>query len=140
MVHPQREEHRTVKLIAQTPGWSLYDRLVPGEGWINLKLVGSGTLPKRNWWLGFNGTRLLRSRDAGLLEQHQPDIRGSSVRCQDWCNTATLSHDCADARETSMFCTSLILYRFERNSRIQARFSPDGALRGAGTKCWITDR
>jgi hypothetical protein len=53
---------------------------------------------------------------------------------------ATLSHNSADARETSMFCTSLILCRFEKNSRIQARFSPDGGLRGAGAKCRITDQ
>jgi len=27
-----------VKLIAQIPGWSLYDRLSPSGGWISLKL------------------------------------------------------------------------------------------------------
>jgi hypothetical protein len=69
-----------MKLIAQIPGWSLYDRPSPSGGWIGLKLVASGKLPKRNWWLGFNGTRLSRSRDAGLLEQHQPDIHAWVVR------------------------------------------------------------
>ena len=63
-----------MKLIAQIPGWSLYDRLSPSGGWISLKLVASGKLPKRHWWLGFNGTRMSRNRDAELLEQHQPDI------------------------------------------------------------------
>ena len=30
-----------MKLIAQTPGSSLYDRLVPSSGWISLKLVAA---------------------------------------------------------------------------------------------------
>jgi len=69
-----------MKLIAQIPGWSLYDRLAPGEGWISLKLVGSSKLTKRSWWFGFNGTRMSRNRDVALLEQHQPDIYAWVVR------------------------------------------------------------
>ena len=38
MVRPQRKERRVMKLIAQIPGWSLYDRLSPSGGWISLKL------------------------------------------------------------------------------------------------------
>jgi hypothetical protein len=61
-VHPQREERHAMKLIAQIPGWRLYDRPTPGEGWINYKLA-SGKLPKHTWWLGFNGTRMARNRE-----------------------------------------------------------------------------
>jgi hypothetical protein len=63
-----------MRLIAQIPGWSLYDRDAGSNGWTSLKLEAPGRRPKRSWWLGFNGGRLARNHDAALLERHQPDI------------------------------------------------------------------
>ena len=64
-----------MKLIAQTSTWRLCDRQVSRDGWTNFRLVSTtGGLPKRSWWLGWNGGRLARNRDAGLLEQHHPEI------------------------------------------------------------------
>ena len=84
MVRPQRKERRVMKLIAQIPGWSLYDRLSPSGGWISLKLVASGKLPKRHWWLGFNGTRMSRTAMPSSSSSTNPiSMRGSSIRCQD---------------------------------------------------------
>ena len=77
-----------MKLIAQIPGWSLYDRLSPSGGWISLKLVASGKLPKRHWWLGFNGTRMSRTAMPSSSSSTNPiSMRGSSIRCQDWRDT-----------------------------------------------------
>ena len=87
-----------MKLIAQIPGWSLYDRLSPNGGWISLKLVASGKLPKRHWWLGFNGTRMSRNRDAELLEQHQPEIQ-----CMGHPGSVGSQRQSSGKRVTSMF-------------------------------------
>jgi hypothetical protein len=46
------------------------------EGWTNFKLElhSDKNWPKKNWWLAWNGQRLSRTKDAYLLERHQPEI------------------------------------------------------------------
>ena len=65
-----------LKAIATHNDFTLYDRFDQTVGkWRNLKLVRTAdSAVKRNWWLAWNGERLARSRDAGLLVQHNPEI------------------------------------------------------------------
>jgi len=46
--------------------------------WYSYKLVcpkrPGGKTTKRNWWLGWNGERLARNKDAAQLAKHFPDI------------------------------------------------------------------
>jgi hypothetical protein len=73
---------RNWRIVAERPGWALYDRQHPSNGWRNFKLVAATpkgkararARRKRSWWLGFNGERLARNIDAGLLALHQPQI------------------------------------------------------------------
>ena len=58
----------------------------------------SGKLPKRHWWLGFNGTRMSRNRDAELLEQHQPEIQ-----CMGHPGSVGSQRQSSGKRVTSMF-------------------------------------
>lgn len=60
--------------IAEHPdGFVLCHRRVCRE-WLSLKLVSVTPRRKRNWWFGWNGERLSRSRDTGLLAEHHPQI------------------------------------------------------------------
>jgi len=60
----------TFKLIERVgkhaPPWYSYKLACP-------KRPG-GRTTKKSWWLGWNGERLARNRDAGLLAKHFPDI------------------------------------------------------------------
>jgi hypothetical protein len=49
------------------------------EGWLNIKVEckkpgKQGYREKRNWWLAWNGERLARNHDAGLLAKNEPDV------------------------------------------------------------------
>lgn len=69
--------------------WRLFCRIGAGrKGWVefvlraldrkgNLRERISRRCPKRAYWLGHNGIRLARSRDAGLLYDHHPDIHAA---------------------------------------------------------------
>jgi hypothetical protein len=64
-----------MKEIAKHPDhFTLYERPGGSNGWINLKLIAECDLPKHNWWLAWNGSRLAQNRDAKLLRNHQPEI------------------------------------------------------------------
>ena len=62
------------RILASANEWVLFDTGKGADGWRDLKLESRrrGKIPKRNWWFGFNGDRLSGSRDAKLLEEHQP--------------------------------------------------------------------
>ncbi len=67
-------------LIGSHEEWRLYHRYTKTKnGWHSLYLarlqgLGMPRLKKGRYWLGWNGDRLARNRDAGLLEEHHPDI------------------------------------------------------------------
>ena len=69
------EDGRGWKLVAARDAFGLFDRGKPNGCWQHFKLVyARSDLPKRNWWLAWNGERLAHNRDAGLLAEHQPDV------------------------------------------------------------------
>jgi hypothetical protein len=79
-----REAVVSGKIIALHPsGFDLYVRDRHGRGWINLKLVATGTTPtrKRNWYMGWNGERLSRSGDSTALALRLPDIYSWVMDC-----------------------------------------------------------
>jgi hypothetical protein len=45
------------------------------DGWRSLKLTCRRGR-KRNWWLGWNGTRMARNADAAKLNERHPDVYG----------------------------------------------------------------
>jgi hypothetical protein len=62
------------RVIARHPnGFTLLER-GGSRGWANLKLVADWHNQKRNWWFGWNGERLSKSRDAKLLREQLPTI------------------------------------------------------------------
>ena len=68
-----------LKEVASRDGFTLYELPDGANGWKNLKLVKHepgrrkwGT--KRNWWLGWNGERLARKRDAEILAKYNPEL------------------------------------------------------------------
>jgi hypothetical protein len=63
-----------MQIVSERPGWTLYEYRPPTGRWHSLKLVATGRRRKRSWWLGFNGERLSRTTDAGLLAEHEPAI------------------------------------------------------------------
>jgi hypothetical protein len=63
-----------MRIIAERPGWALYDRQRSSNGWRSLKLVAFERRHKGSWYFGFNGERLSRSTDADLLAEHEPEI------------------------------------------------------------------
>lgn len=61
--------------VAEFDGFELYHTSASTPEWANLKLVKlDRNGPKHAWWLAWNGERLARNKDAGLLEQHNPEI------------------------------------------------------------------
>jgi hypothetical protein len=66
-------------LIAETPGWKLYQRHV-SKGWRNLKLVKAGQLNpggktgRHTWWLSHNGERFARNGCAKHLAEEHSNI------------------------------------------------------------------
>lgn len=62
--------------IATKESWTLFK--VPdnsGATWTNLHLCRKGRrLPKKSWRFAWNGERLSRTRDLGLLAQHHEDV------------------------------------------------------------------
>jgi hypothetical protein len=63
-------------VIASALGFTLYatHRGDFGE-WRNLKLERRPAHGgKNNWWLGWNGERLARRKDSGLLAEHHPPV------------------------------------------------------------------
>ena len=71
---------RTWKIGQQKFDFTLWERpWAAYETWYALKLEARPAwsrrwLKKWNWWLAWNGERLGRNHDAGLLETHQPEI------------------------------------------------------------------
>jgi hypothetical protein len=61
--------------IARTAGFVLFE-YSSADGWRNLKLARSPQVRgiKSNWWLGWNGERLSRKRDARVLEEDEPEV------------------------------------------------------------------
>jgi hypothetical protein len=74
---------RTVEMIpvATAESWTLFEHAKPNARWRTVKLVRTGPVRKHFWWLGWNGERLSRSRDADHLEQHHPEIARWVVEC-----------------------------------------------------------
>lgn len=66
----------TGRLLARLDDWSLFDRMVGGPEWRNLKLVRSPAGAKGNWWLAHNGVRFAENRDHGFLATHYPEVLG----------------------------------------------------------------
>jgi hypothetical protein len=64
------------ELIASRGEWTLFDVVNrSGNGWRSLHLTRDGKkLQKRSWWLGWNGERLARNCDLGLLAEHHEDV------------------------------------------------------------------
>lgn len=67
--NPERGE-----LVAENRGWRLFDLGKSPGGWSSLKLVSKVRRPKGNFWLGWNGQRLSKSKDAALLEANHPEV------------------------------------------------------------------
>lgn len=85
-------------LIAETaPGWSLYHRAFADKTpWRSLYLRRTGRrrdgVPKHSYWLSWNGERLARSRDAGILLEHNPDVFawvGTTCSTHQWAKLLT---------------------------------------------------
>lgn len=77
MLLKRNEEHLTGTEIAAIMGeWSLRTTSGARGNWRQFKLVATTTrsMPKRCYWLGWNGKRMAKSHDAGLLAQYQPTI------------------------------------------------------------------
>jgi len=64
------------QILASANEWVLFDTGKGANGWrsLKLKLRGRGKIPKRNWWIGFNGERFARNHDLGVLARHNPDV------------------------------------------------------------------
>lgn len=63
----------TSKPLAKTGDFALFIRRdQPSTAWLNLKVVRAGG--KNIWWLAWNGNRLMRSKDAGKLAEHNPKV------------------------------------------------------------------
>ena len=64
-------------IVAQQDRWLLWHRTDKTRGeWHSFKLERLGPqkrYEKSNWWVGHNGQRLARNRDAGFLRQHEPE-------------------------------------------------------------------
>jgi hypothetical protein len=75
-VQQQKGKRKLMLKISETPdGFVLFERpSKANEVWRSLKLTCSERRKKRNWWLGWNGERLARNRDAGLLAEHDPEV------------------------------------------------------------------
>ena len=67
--NPERGE-----LVAENRGWRLFDLGKSPGGWSSLKLVSKVRRPKGSFWLGWNGQRLSKSKDAALLEANHPEV------------------------------------------------------------------
>jgi hypothetical protein len=62
-------------VIASENGWVLIHCTAASKAeWISLKVECPSKKEKRNWWFGWNGTRIAKNRDSGLLQQHHPEI------------------------------------------------------------------
>ncbi|WP_155255193.1 hypothetical protein [Bradyrhizobium elkanii] len=69
----------TMKLIAERDDLQLFNRDFADKGeWRSLRLIKGGRksrrVPKRSFWLGWNGQRLARNHDTGVLAEHYPEI------------------------------------------------------------------
>ena len=54
---------------------SIIDLATSTPEWRNMHIyIFGGVLPKRSYWLGWNGERSNHSRDWQLLKEHQPAI------------------------------------------------------------------
>jgi hypothetical protein len=60
-------------MVAQQGKWRLYLRAAKdADDWSSFKLEARPSpRHKANWWLGCNGERLARNRDAQLLAKHE---------------------------------------------------------------------
>lgn len=72
--------------IGERDGWVLFIRNGRGsDGWESLKLVHmtgrKGAMPKRSFFLGFNGHRLAGNRDATILHKHYPELAAWVLEC-----------------------------------------------------------
>jgi hypothetical protein len=97
---PIRLDGTPAPLVASHPkGFELYELVhLRLTGWTNLKLTAANGLKKRNWSLGWNGVRLSRSEDAGLLMEFEPEI-------YDWlCATMRSLHPPAERPEDNIPC------------------------------------
>jgi hypothetical protein len=74
----RRLDPRSVLIAETDPAWRLYHRPWADKGaWRSLYLrrnVRKGSAPKTTFWLGWNGSRLKRCRDAHILTLYHPDI------------------------------------------------------------------
>jgi hypothetical protein len=63
-------------LVAETPGWKLFERPNSGSGgWRSFKLISDGRRQKKaNFWLGHNGQRFSVNADYSLLVENEPDV------------------------------------------------------------------
>jgi hypothetical protein len=72
--------------ISGMAAFTLYDRPRHANGgWRSLKLTCPTRQKKRAWWLGWNGERLARNHDAGLLADHEPEIYRWVIQCLSGC-------------------------------------------------------
>jgi len=62
------------KRIAINGDWELYYRYKTENGWVSLKLLHKNSKSKGNYWFGFNGNRLSRTKDRYLLVTKYPEI------------------------------------------------------------------
>jgi hypothetical protein len=61
-------------VVAKYRGWVLHAKGSKG-GWHSFVLVAPATEQrKRKYWGGYNGDRLARSRDMGILFKYNPDV------------------------------------------------------------------
>lgn len=60
--------------------WTLAIR--EGAEWQQVKLAANGAVEhKANYWLAWNGERMAKSTDFGLLEKNRPELSARVVRC-----------------------------------------------------------
>ena len=68
-------------LVAHEDGatWILFGRQ-KSTGWTSLKLIAEERAPfKANYWLGWNGSRLSKTRDEGLLLEGRPALHRALI-------------------------------------------------------------
>lgn len=66
------------KMIASKGEWVLCEVVKQSDnGWKSLHLMRlRAKCRKRSWWFAWNGERLSRTRDLGLLAEHHEDVLG----------------------------------------------------------------
>ena len=61
-------------------GWTM--AIKAGAEWQQVKLAANGTAEhKANYWLAWNGERMAKSTDYGLLEKNRPELAARVIRC-----------------------------------------------------------